>query len=94
MTVAAPITAETILQEDGATAALTKFAEEVRESEAAIRSHIDEAGAGAEWTFRGLLEAVGGDRRKTAMSVALMSLDRAGVVQVDYARSTVTPSSP
>lgn len=93
MTTAAPITTETILQEDGATAALANFAAEVRESEAAIRSYVADAGPGAEWTFRGLLEDVGGDRRKTAMGVALMSLDKAGVLQVDYARSTVAPPS-
>lgn len=89
MTTAAPITTETILQEDGAAAALAKFATEVRAGEEAIRKQVADAEPGKVWTFRGLRDAAAEDRRKTAMGVALMSLDKAGVVEIDYARSTV-----
>lgn len=97
MGTAAPITTETILQEDGATAALGKFAAEVREGEEETRRYIANADSGAVWTFRDLRDAVydsaAGAIRKTAVTNALMSLDKAGVLQIDYARSTVTLSS-
>ncbi len=97
MTTAAPITTESILQEDGAAAALGKFAVEVREAEEATRDFVAQAGPDATWTFRDLRDTVyeAADRRlrKTAVTVALMSLDKVGVVRIDYARSTVAVSA-
>lgn len=97
MTAAAPITTESILQEDGAAAALGKFGAEVRAGEEETRKYIATADPNAVWTFRSLRDAVyeaaGGELRKTAVTVALMSLDKVGVVQIDYARSTVVALS-
>jgi hypothetical protein len=93
MTTVAPITAESILQEDGAEAALAEFANEVRAGEEAIRRYIANAESGEVWTFRGLRDAAAEGRRKTAMGVALMSLDKTGEVQIDYARSTVVATA-
>jgi len=91
---AAPITTESILQEDGAAAALGKFATEVRAGEDQAQEYIAAAESDATWTFRGLRDAVyeaaKGELRTTAVTVALMSLDKAGALQIDYARSTVT----
>ena len=97
MATAAPITTESILQEDGAAAALGKFATEVRAGEEEARKYIADAGSNAAWTFRGLrdeiYEAAGRELRKTAVTVALMSLDKVGTVQIDYAQSTVVVPS-
>jgi hypothetical protein len=97
MATATPITTESILQEDGAAAALGKFAAEVRTGEEETRKYLAEAEPSAVWTFRGLrdavFEAAGGKLRKTAVTVALMSLDKVGVVRIDYARSTVVVHS-
>jgi hypothetical protein len=97
MATAAPITTESILQEDGAAAALGKFASEVQAGEGETRKYIAGAEPDAIWTFRDLrdavFEAAEGKLRKTAVTVALMSLDKAGVVQIDYAHSTVVVSS-
>lgn len=94
---AAPITTESILQEDGAAAALGKFGAEVRAAEEETRGYIAKADPDAVWTFRSLRDAVyeaaGGELRKTAVTVALMSLDKVGVVRIDYARSTVVALS-
>jgi hypothetical protein len=93
MTTAAPITTESILQEDGAAAALGKFATEVRAGEEQTRKFIASAASEKVWTFRdlrdGVFDAARGQLRKTAVTVALMSLDKIGVIQIDYARSTV-----
>lgn len=91
MTTTAPITAETILHEDGAVAALTEFAAEVRAGEEAIRRIVNSAEPNKTWTFRGLRDEAAEGRRKTAMGVALMGLDKAGELTIDYARSIVTP---
>lgn len=92
-TTAAPITTETILQEDGATAALEKFVNEVHEGEQEARRHLAAADPSAVWTFRELRDEVyeAADRklRKTAVTNALMLLDKIGVLEIDYARSTV-----
>lgn len=97
MSTAAPITTETILQEDGAAAALGKFAAEVRAAEGVARRYIARCGPDEVWTFRGLRDAVydaaNGELRETAVTNALMSLDKAGVLHVDYARSTVVALS-
>jgi hypothetical protein len=97
MATATPITTESILQEDGAAAALGKFATEVRAAEEETRKYIAKAEPDVVWIFRDLrdavFEAAEGKLRKTAVTVALMSLDKAGVVQIDYARSTVVASS-
>lgn len=94
---APPITTETILQEDGATAALGKFAAEVQAAEEATRCYIADAPQGQTWTFRDLrdavFEAAGGELRKTAVANALMSLDKAGALHIDYAQSTVVVAS-
>jgi hypothetical protein len=97
MSTAAPITTETILQEDGAAAALGKFAIEVRKGEEEVRRYVAAAAPGEAWIFRDLRDAVyeaaEGELRKTAVTNALMSLDKLGVVRIDYARSTVVALS-
>jgi hypothetical protein len=97
MATVAPITTESILQEDGAAAALGKFATEVRAAEEETRKFIVDAQQDQVWIFRDLrdavFEAAGGELRRTAVTVGLMSLDKIGVVQIDYARSTVVVPS-
>lgn len=97
MATAAPITTESILQEDGAAAALGKFATEVRAGEDQARKFVASEDSNTVWTFRdlrdGVFEAADGRLRKTAVTVALMSLDKIGVIEIDYARSTVVVPS-
>lgn len=97
MHTAAPITTETILQEDGAVAALGRFAAEVQVAQDETRRYVATAEPDETWTFRGLRDAVyeaaGGQVRKTAVTNALMHLDKLGVVRIDYAHSTVVAPS-
>lgn len=93
MATAIPTTPQTILQEDGAEVALVEFADEVRAGEDAIRRVVAAAPAETVWTIRELRDAAAEGRRSSVMSVALMGLDKAGEVQVDYASSTVAASS-
>lgn len=83
-----PITTESILSEDGAEVPLAEFASEVRAGEAAVRRLLG-AHPGRIWGFSELRDAAAEGRRKTVMGAALMSLDRQGVVSIDYARYTV-----
>jgi hypothetical protein len=83
-----PITSEAILNEDGVDAPLAEFATEVRDGEAAVRRLL-KAEPGRSWGFSELREAARDDRRKTVMGAALMSLDRQGVLHIDYASYTV-----
>jgi hypothetical protein len=97
MSTAAPITTESIIREDGATAALSKFAIEVREGEEETRRYLAATDSAETWTFRGLRDAVygaaDGEIRMTAVANALMALDQVGVIDIDYARWTVVVPS-
>lgn len=89
MSTATLITPQTIREEDGAEFALSLFAEQVIAGEEAIRRIIASAEPGTVWDFNDLRDKAAEGRRPTAMGVALMSLDSAGILRVDYARSTV-----
>lgn len=85
------ITSEAILNEDGAEVPLAQFAAEVRAGETEIRRLISNE-PGRRWGFSELRDAAAEGRRKTAMGAALMSLDRQGVVNIDYALYSVVPA--
>lgn len=88
MTMAPPITTETILQEDGAEATLAVFATEVHAGEDAIRTILAESPQQT-WTMRELEDLAAEGRRTTAMGVALMGLLKAGELRIDHATSIV-----
>jgi hypothetical protein len=83
-----PITTETILEEDGAEAALAQFGSQVRAGETAIRRLL-KAEPGRVWGFSELRDAAAEGRRRTAMGAALRSLDLQGVLRIDYTHYTV-----
>jgi hypothetical protein len=88
MTTATPSTAELILQEDGAVAVLGEFAEQVKDAEVAIRQLLEHSERKT-WGIRELQNAAAGDRRPTAMSMALLALVKADVLRMKHADSAV-----
>lgn len=89
MNFAPPTTTETILQEDGAEAALEAVAFEVREAEEAIRKVLRESSADEIWTIRSLQDAAAEGHSSTVMSIAFLGLLKAGELRVDHASSIV-----
>lgn len=94
MTTSAPATAETILQEDGAQAALAEFAEKVRGAEELIRQVLADAQPGTQWSLRELRDlARAAGWSSSVVTTALFNLDESGELVVDYVTSTVTASA-
>jgi hypothetical protein len=85
-----PITAESILEEDGADSALTEFNSEVKAAEEDIRALVWEDRERV-WTIRELQDdaAAAGGRSSTEMSVAFIRMARRGELVADHGASTV-----